>query len=87
MFISGQRVIDVTSNIQINGLNVSRVFNTKFLGIIIDHRLNWNEHIHHIKSKLSKSIGIISKAKKYLNTETLLTLYYSFFPVLPKLWY
>ena len=79
MFISGQRVIDVNSNIQINGLNISRVYSAKFLGIIIDHKLNWNEHIHYIKAKLSKSIGIICKAKKYLNNKTLLTLYYSFF--------
>ena len=54
MFTSGQRVIDVTSNIKINGLNVSRVYSVKFLGIIIYHQLNWNEHIHYLISKLSK---------------------------------
>ena len=50
LFISGQRVIDVTSNIKINGLNVSRVYSAKFLGIITDHKLNWNEHIYCLKS-------------------------------------
>ena len=67
MFIAGHKTINVNERILINGCNVSRVFKSKFLGIWIDHKLNWNDHIKHIKLKLSKSIGIICKAKKYFD--------------------
>ena len=61
------------------------VTNTKFLGVIIDDRLNWSNHISSIKTKIAKGIGIIYKAKKLLNENTLVTLYYSF--VYPYLYY
>ena len=44
----------------------------------MDETFTWAPHICHIKSKIAKGIGIISKAKRLLNTTTLLTLYYSF---------
>ena len=31
----------------------------KFLGILIDEKLNWKDHIANVKSKLSKSIAIL----------------------------
>ena len=40
---------------------------------------SYSQHItYYVKSKLSKSIGIICKARKVLNKSTLLKLYYSF---------
>ena len=48
---------------------------TKFLGILIDDRLNWKEHISLICSKLSKCIAIIYKAKQLLDKESLVRLY------------
>ena len=52
---------------------------TKFLGILIDDRLNWKEHISLICSKLSKCIAIIYKAKQLLDREALVMLYDSLF--------
>ena len=57
---------------------ISRVYSTKFLGVIIDSQLKWNEHIQYIKAKISKGLGIISKVRKVLQKSTLITLYYSF---------
>lgn len=50
----------------------------KFLGVIIDDKLSWTSHIQYICSKISKGIGIIAKARKYVNNRSLITLYYSF---------
>ena len=50
----------------------------KFLGIIIDNKLNFREHIKTIKNKLSKNIGILSKIKYYVPPDTLRNLYFSF---------
>ncbi len=62
----------------INNEVISKVESTKFLGIIIDFKLCWAEHIHYIKSKISKGIGILCRARKVLKRSTLLSLYYCF---------
>ena len=46
--------------------------------MIIDSKLSWVDHIHFIKKKISKGLGILCKAKRVLKLPTLLTLYYSF---------
>ena len=65
-------------DIIINGNKISEVNSTKFLGVIIDSNLTWEPHIDYISTKISKNIGIITKARRIFNTDTVLTLYYSF---------
>ena len=48
------------------------------MGVIIDDKLRWTDHVLYIKNKLSKGIGIICKAKRVLSSDTLLTLYNCF---------
>ena len=40
---------------------------THILGVMIDDKLNWKEHIKMIKSKLSKTTAIIYKNKSRIN--------------------
>ena len=61
----------------INGSEISEVQTTKFLGVIIDNKLSWKPHIDYISTKISKSIGVILRARKVFNKSTLLMLYYS----------
>ena len=51
---------------------------TKFLGVIIDKYLNFNEHIQYIKGKISRGLGIIFKCRRLFTQSTLVTLYNSF---------
>ena len=44
----------------------------------MDNNLIWKAHIMYISTNISKSIGIISKTMKYLNQNTLLSMYYCF---------
>ena len=67
------------------GNNLISVSNTKFLGVIIDSKLNWSDHITYIKNKMYKSIGIFTKIRRFLNKKTLRNLYFSF--VYPYLTY
>jgi hypothetical protein len=46
--------------------------------VIIDSNLTWKEHSLYTSKKLSKSIAILSLARKFLNPKTMLQLYYSF---------
>ena len=62
----------------INSENINRVSTSKFLGIIIDHKLKFNEHINSVIEKLSKFSGILYKIKRYVSRPLLLNLYYSF---------
>ena len=56
---------------------MQRIYSTKFLGIIIDSKLSWIDHIEQIKKKITKSLGVLCKSRKILNINTLLTLHYS----------
>ena len=65
------------------GKTVQYVSTTKFIGVIIDNKLKWNDHIIYIKNEISKSIGIISKMRQYFDRTTLKKLYNTFvFPYL-----
>ena len=53
------------------------VEHTTFLGIYIDSNLSWSQHISYLKTKLSKGIGVLRKARKLLSKNMLVTLYNS----------
>ena len=75
--LSRNRIINDT-DIKINGQMVTRVACTKFLGVLIDEKLPWANHIESIKMKISKGTGILNKARTYINLSTLVALYHSF---------
>ena len=66
-------------NISINNIEIEQVFDTKFLGVVIDHNFSWKEHIKKVSSKLSKPLAILYKAKHLLSKHCLYTLYCSLF--------
>jgi hypothetical protein len=66
-------------NININNENIERVYSTKFLGVLIDSKLTWKEHIRMVKGKLLKCVGILYKCAKIIDTDTSRTLYCSLF--------
>ena len=74
----GMRNPIVNESLVIRNEVIKRDRKTKFLGVMIDEKLSWTEHINYIKSKIAKGIGIICKARKLLNIKTLCTLYYCF---------
>ena len=69
----------------IDNQTIEEVRSTTFLGVIIDKKITWKDHINYVAGKVSRAIGMMAKAKKYLREEALLTLYYSF--VYPYLTY
>lgn len=76
---------DTLVQISIDGVVLERVSEIKFLGVIIDDKINWKPHIKHVQTKLSRSISVINKAKQVLDHNSLHILYCSL--VLPYLTY
>ena len=72
-FADGMNVKVIMDNI-----TLTKVSSIKYLGVIVDHKLNWIDHITYVKNKISKGIGIMYKARRYLNTGSLKNLYYTY---------
>ena len=60
-----------------NGIILSRVEFTKFLGVYIDQNLDWKQHTSQISLKLSRSLGILNRVKSLLSIDLLKSLYYT----------
>jgi len=54
---------------------LERVDNTKFLRVYIDQQLTWKTYVHFIMAKISKSVGLLYKAKYSLPSKSLLPLF------------
>ena len=53
--------------LKINNFEIKGTISIKFLGIMVDENLTWNDHIHILENKLSKNIGLLYRAKPYLD--------------------
>ena len=62
--------------LSINNQEIKRASYTKFLGVLLDDNLSWNEHLKYTENKIAKSIGLMYKAKPFL--DCLLSLYFSY---------
>ena len=74
-FIIFGRKKNLTANIYINNVLIQRQHDTKFLGVILSADLKWDKHIDIVTNKVSKSIGIIAKARHLLPQHLTRTLY------------
>ena len=70
--------LDKRAVIKVNGVSLQNTNSFKYLGVIIDHKLNWTQHIAHVKNKVSKGIGIMYRARNYLTKNSLKSLYFSY---------
>ena len=69
---------DQQSNIVMNNVCLQRTNNLKYLGVVIDHKLNWTHHIAYVKNKISKGIGIMYRARNCLTKNSLRKLYFAY---------
>ena len=57
---------------------INSIPHQKHLGIILDQKLNFQEHINSILSKVNRSIGLLRKLNSVLSRSSLMTIYKSF---------
>ena len=61
-----------------NSTNVQVADSQKHLRLVLDSKLNLNEHIESKITKSNKIIGLMKKLSQFLSREILLTIYKSF---------
>lgn len=69
----------VKPKIYINDTEVEHVQYFKFLGITIDHHLDWKAHVTQLRNKLLSVTGILSRLKHTLPLDVKLKIYHSLF--------
>ena len=52
--------------VKIDSKPITRKFSVKFLGVVIDHKLSWTEHISTITKIVSRNTGVLSKLRFFL---------------------
>ena len=57
--------------------NVSTVENTKYLGVIVDKFLSWDEQISAVMKKVSRGLGMLRFSRQYLPIVTVQKMYRS----------
>ena len=64
--------------LKIINYEIKRAESIKWLTVLLDENSTWEPHIKYIENKVAKGIGLLFKAKPFLNKQFLLTLYYSY---------
>ena len=62
----------------INNKPIGRRKSIKFLGVILDENITWKDHIKTVENKISKNIGLLYRAKQFLDTNSIKSLYFSY---------
>ena len=54
-------------NVKINHKTITRTSCVKYLGVFIDDKLTWSNHIAYLENKLSRSVGLFYRIRQYLS--------------------
>jgi len=68
----------VKTKVKYEHKNISNSTETKFLGLIIDETLSWNQHIDQIATKLCSACNALRNLKHTVPQSTLRTIYYTY---------
>ena len=65
MYVLQQKQNKIKPDISFNidGQDIAEVTSSKFLGVIIDNKLNWRDHVSFVCRKIARGLGVIIKAR------------------------
>ena len=66
-------------SIKMGNVLLKRVKSVKYLGVMLDENITWSEQIEYLSTKLSRSAGIFSKLRYYINKDILIRAYHALF--------
>ena len=70
-------IIQICFKFKLDGKRLVPTKSVKYLGVLLDEHLHWNEQISQVKMKLNRAIGILSKLRYNANLSVLKIIYYS----------
>ena len=79
MLFTNSRVDRNSISIRLGNKIIKQVRSVKFLGIYLDDRLDFNDHVSYLSKKLSETVGIMYKMSCFLPPNILKRLYFSLF--------
>ena len=66
-------------SVKINNKPLEKCSYYKYLGIIIDEKLNWGKHVEYVCKKVSKACGALAKIRHCASFDLLKEIYYALF--------
>ena len=79
IFRSRKLKIESSFKFKLDGKRLVPTKLVKYIGVLLDEHLHWNEHISQVKMKLNCAIGILSKLRYNANLSVLKIIYRSLF--------
>jgi hypothetical protein len=73
--LMGRPRSDVSINIEIDGKRLERVYESKILGVIIDHDLRFESHINKLCKTTSIRISFLTRLKHFVPKHSLKTIF------------
>ena len=68
---------------KVGGIEIERVSEFNFLGLMINENMNWKSHTDKLCNKISRTLGVLNKLKRFLPMNILKIMYGSM--ILPYL--
>ncbi len=72
------KIPNFLDNLNIGTITIPRVLSTKYLGVILDENLNWEEHIENLNKSLIKNSNSFKIIKNLVHPDKKTILYYAY---------
>ena len=69
--------IDIPDTLQVENLIINRITHTKYLGLIIDERLSWKEHVNQLCTRLKSLFPIFYDIRNFIHLKHAQIIYHA----------
>ena len=77
LFGTSQKLAKVDQfSVSVNGSAIKRGTEFKYLGVIFDEHLSWNEHVKEIVSKAGRRVALLGRVRCYITTQSANAIFY-----------
>lgn len=66
---------DIVTDIYLKNCKIERVFEVKYLGLLIDSKLNWHSHINKVKNRIRSVTFAIRRLRDFIHSTALKNIY------------
>ena len=74
-----------TPELKIGNSIIQRKSSIKFLGVVLDENISWEDHIKTTEKKLARNIGLLYRTKPYLDETSLKSIHFFIYSFIYKL--